>query len=361
MEILVLSSLPQDSGCFLRAKYLADGLAQAGHRTTLAMEPKGISFLLHMLLSFVRNIFLVLFSKADVGICIKPYPNTLWPLLLRRFFRRDFFVVTDIDDLDYGYRKGFLSRLSRILQLPFPQHCNLVTYHNDNLFRHIRENFHVPENRLYRLDQGVDFNIYGHTNETATAELRKKIVSRSGMQNPVLLAYSAHLNIASDLDDIFTALSETYSSFPQFYLVIAGGGPMLEEFQQHASLLPFAQQIHFTGHLSPQDVSLHLAAADYGLVYYADKHVNYYRTSMKIREYLALGMDVICNNVGDLKEFGNLTFQSGPSSHEFAVKIVEVLKEQKRLPASLKNSYIRSKYDWKTIAEAFAHILQKSI
>jgi hypothetical protein len=82
---------------------------------------------------------------------------------------------------------------------------------------------------------------------------------------------------------------------------------------------------------------------------------------MKIREYLALGMDVICNNVGDLQEFKDLTFQSGPTPHDYALKILEVLTEQRRLPSAIKIDSIKRKYDWESIAEDFALKLQHSL
>ncbi len=359
MKITVFSSLPADSGCFLRAKYLASSLTSAGNKATLVPEPRGISFLLHMAYSLFRNLYILFTSSPDAGICIKPYPNTLWPLLIKRFFKKSFLVITDIDDLDYGYRKGILPFLSKHLQLPFPRFCDLVTYHNDNLFHHIQKNFKVSANKMYRLDQGVDFSVYGNINRKKAAELRSKIIRNSKIQKPVLLSYSAHLNVASDLEEILQALKIILHKRDDILLVIAGGGPLLSYFQTKATQLGLSSHTYFTGYLHPNEVALHLGASDFGIVYYRNNHVNQFRTSMKIREYLALGMNVICNNVGDLKEFKDLTFQSGSGYKNLALKILKTLSL--RNPGINKKaiSYIRRKYDWTLIGKSFSNTLKK--
>lgn len=358
LKILVFSSLPADSGCYLRAGYLASALIRNGMEAWLIPEPKGISFMLHMAYSFFRNLWICFTTDFKVGISIKPYPNTLWPLLLKKIFQRKLIVVADIDDIDYGYRKGIIPIISCMLQLPFPRYCDIVTYHNDNLYGYIQDTFKVKKERLYRLDQGVDFTVYGKRDDRAVTMLRKQMIMKSGLSAPKLLVYSAHLNIASDLDEILEAYKLVQLKRDDLYLVVAGGGPMLDDFRKLSVKMGLKGKIFFTGHLLPTEVALHVSSADFALVYYKDKKVNYYRTSMKIREYMALGQRVICNDVGDLREFRKYAYMSGSGPESFSDKILKALGERTDIRARAGQSYVRKKYDWDVIGRKFADMLR---
>lgn len=354
LKILVFSSLPADSGCYLRAKYLASALLRNGAQARLISEPKGVSFMLHMLFSLFRNLWICFVTKFDVGISIKPYPNTLWPLLLKKMFRRNLVVVADIDDIDYGYRKGIIPIISCMLQLPFPKYCDIVTYHNDNLYGYIQDTFKVKKDRLYRLNQGVDFTVYGKVDRRKAAHLRKQMISRSGLIVSKLLVYSAHLNIASDLDEVMEAYKIVLAKRTDVHLIVAGGGPMLAYFKRMATQIGLDGKIFFTGHLSPDEVALYVSAADFALVYYKDKQVNYYRTSMKMRECLALGQRVICNDVGDLREFKKYCYMFSSGAKSFSEGIVKSLDQHSDNRARMGQSFVRKKYNWVNIGFCFA-------
>ncbi|GAG26565.1 unnamed protein product, partial [marine sediment metagenome] len=63
------------------------------------------------------------------------------------------------------------------------------------------------------------------------------------------------------------------------------------------------------------------------VVYYKDTRVNYYRESMKLREMLALGLKVVCNDVGDLRNFTNYTYQTDTDFEAVSNMLVKVLAE----------------------------------
>ena len=66
---------------------------------------------------------------------------------------------------------------------------------------------------------------------------------------------------------------------------------------------------------------------DAAIVYYKDIEVNYFRESMKLREMLALGLKVVCNDVGDLERFKDYTYQTGSGHEEVAHQLVSVLRD----------------------------------
>ena len=81
----------------------------------------------------------------------------------------------------------------------------------------------------------------------------------------------------------------------------------------------------FTGHVPPAEVADYLRMGDAAIVYYKDIEVNYFRESMKLREMLALGLKVVCNDVGDLERFKDYTYQTGSGHEEVAHQLVSVL------------------------------------
>lgn len=111
-DFLILSSLPKNSGCYLRAKYLATSLSQNNAKVKLIVPVISHSFLLAFVLNFFKYLFFVFVTSYTYGIAIKPYPNTLIPLLLKRLISKNKIIV-DIDDIDFGYRKGLMSTFSR--------------------------------------------------------------------------------------------------------------------------------------------------------------------------------------------------------------------------------------------------------
>jgi glycosyltransferase involved in cell wall biosynthesis len=353
LRILIFSSLSSNSGCYLRAKYLGDALARQGHDVRVVQPPVSWPFMLDMLFTLFRYFFIALFTKFDFGFGIKPYPNTVLPLLIKKFFDRKCRIGIDIDDVDYGYRTGLIPFISKIVQLPFPRHFDVVTYHNDNLFHYIQREFRVDRSKLFRLDQGVDFNVFKSEPKSATA-FRKELVLRYNLFPGKILVYTAHLNIASDLDAILDAFVIASGRDPRIRLLIAGGGPMFGYFRTLAFQKGLDKYVVFSGDLKSREVRNYVAAADVCLVYYKDKEVNHYRTSMKIREYLAMGKRVAANDVGDLKEFGPYVFQSKTALDDYAsciLKALAAVKDKRHLKGA---KFIRKKYDWDLIASKFS-------
>jgi len=253
-------------------------------------------------------------------------------------------IIVDIDDLDYGYRKGIVSNISRLIQRPFPKYFDLVTYHNDMLLEHITGDLNVKVGRTYRLDQGVDFNVFNY--KIKDSLLKDKFKGKK------ILLYTGHLNIASDLDEIMKSVSLLKLNY---VFIVAGGGPMEKEFKELARKLNI--NAYFTSHLDRNDVAKYISIADVCLVYYKDNFVNKYRCSMKLRECLAMEKKVVCNDVGDLKEFKDYVYQSNSSLDDFSKMIVNALNSKDGRNKKGRE-YIKKKYDWKDIGEKFSKKLR---
>jgi glycosyltransferase involved in cell wall biosynthesis len=311
--------------------------------------------MLDLAFSFFFYLWVAVWEKFDFGICIKPYPNALLPLLLTRFIVPSVRIGTDIDDMDHGYRTGFLPAVLRALQKPLPRLCDIVTCHNDALERWIPSEYGVAKERIFRLDQGVDFKIFHPATPSEREQDRTGCRDRYGLPEGKILVYTAHLNIASDLDDILEAFKIAYGQRKDVSLLVAGGGPMLSHYRSLARGLGIDGRVFFTGSLPPEKIRACANAADFCLVYYKDKPVNHFRTSMKIRECLAMARPVIANDTGDLKEFQRFVYPAGTGAAGFAEGLISALRlagpDGRESKAA---EYIRERYDWDRIAEVFS-------
>lgn len=349
-DFIILSSLPFNSGCFLRAKYLASALKKAGAKVKLVIPFRTKPLMLDFALNFIKYLFAVFITDYRIGMAIKPYPNTLIPLLVKKFIKHNKIIV-DIDDIDFGYRKGVISTISRWIQKPFPRHFDIITYHNSMLKKFIKDEYGVINQQLHVLKQGVDMDVFNY--RIKINDFKKRFFLRYKLnKNIKVLIYTAHLNIASDLDVVFRNIKSILEKYNCF-LIIAGGGPLLNYYKQLADNLNL-QKIYFTGYLSPYEIVKYIMISDFSLVYYKDKKVNYYRSSMKLREHLALKKKIICNDVGELKLFKKFTYQSSTDIVSFIKLIEKLLKKNPVDRREIKGySFIKKNYDWAKIGKEF--------
>lgn len=342
MRIVILSSLAQDTGCHLRAQYLAEALSQAAEVRYLKPFPRTLPFRADMIISLPVNIIRVLFSKADVYIGMKPFPNVTLPLLIKKMLERKKIVV-DIDDLDSGYRKGWAAAVSSLVQKPFPAYFDLVTYHNERLALYIEKFFSVNGDKLYRLEQGVDSRVF-------SPEKFDQALRRMFPEGRKIVLYTGHLNAACDLEEIMKAMKIVLDRVAATFIV-AGGGPDEARFRRRAGEIGLP--VYFTGRLSNSQAASYMSIADICLVYYRNIPVNYYRSSMKLRECLAMDKKVVTDDVGELKNFKEYTYQTIPDVKAYAEKIIEVLTAAADQREKSGGKHIRKAYDWNMLGGRF--------
>jgi glycosyltransferase involved in cell wall biosynthesis len=343
LRVLVVSALSTDSGSNLRACRLVRSLKRAGASVRLINGIRSLPLMLHYPISLLLYLR-ALFIRCDVVIGLKPLPNVGLVLLIKNLLGT--VTVVDIDDVDFGFRSGVISRVNRLLQLPTPKRCDLVTYHTDRLRPFIRETFGVSEDRLYQLPQGIDAGLCRIGDDAVGRELRAGV-----RRNGKLVVYAAHLNIASDLDAILDIIRIAWTRLPDLRFLVVGGGPLERRFRHMARAMGIGDITTFTGYVSPDAVADYLAAGDAALVYYKDIEVNYFRESMKLRDMLALGLRVVCNDVGDLGRFRRYTYQAGSDHQAVAQELVRVLECGGDGREAHGRAYVHAHLDWNDIGE----------
>ncbi len=343
--VLVMSSQAKNTGSALRAFYLQKYLRH--YTITDYIEPpfKSMPFMLDFLFSMFYYFFALMNRRRyDYVVLVKPYPNTLLPvlLLLKPLGTK---IIVDVDDLDHGYRAGVISGITAMLQRWLLSMSDHVTTHNAELMKLIEKQHPKFKDKVYMLKQCVDREVFVNTPSVKSyaARIRKEHEGKK------ILFYTAHLNIACYLEDILEAFMPLKD---KCVLIVGGGGPLLNHYKKLAAKMGLSDSVEFTGEIQRGKIAAYIKAADICLVYYADKPVNRCRASMKLREYLALASNVVANAVGEIKDFKRFIYMSGASKASFAALLKKTagmkLKENTKASA-----YIKKEYDWEKEAKKF--------
>jgi glycosyltransferase involved in cell wall biosynthesis len=83
---------------------------------------------------------------------------------------------------------------------------------------------------------------------------------------------------------------------------------------------------------------------------------NQYRASIKVREYLAAGLSVVCNPVGEAEIFKDfVTFCSNLEEYPEAISKTLAVKDQDRVRAA--QEFVAAEYSWPPIVKDFLSYL----
>ena len=354
LKFLILSSKGGGTGCALRARYVAEAFGKLGHEVHFIKPIPSLPLWFDMVLSEPYYFYKSLFLKTDVAMAIKPYPTVVPALWGQRL--KGAKVVLDVDDLDYDYSHGWFKAFHKWLQIGWPKWADIVTYHNPHLLEPLMRVFKVPGEKLVQLRQGVDTQLFSPGPPKKeylpgiAAALEKDQKARP------LLVFTAHLNVACDLEPVLKSFDIVLKSLPNAKLLVAGGGPDEGRFKRLAIDMAIGHSVYFTGYLSPRQVAACLKISDASLVYYSDLPVNKNRASMKLRESLSCGCKVVATQVGEMSHFKLVAFLSQPDPAHFAAAILRALKAKK---SPRQGSKLVKKWDWTDCVEPLEKELLK--
>lgn len=350
MKTLMVCSLARNTGAYVRGKYLAKWLSREEMDANLMTTFNRLPYDLYYLFSFPHNLLRSFFKKCDVALSLKAFPNATFPVLLKKLFGAK--AVLDIDDLDYGLRPGF-SSIIRLLQEPFVKYFDLVLVHNPNLYKYVNKKLKVPKNKILQIEQAVDIEIFKKLDKE---KLRKEWRYESDEK---LIVYTAHISPAAFLEEIFMMFKETLKDV-KARLIVVGGGPKLKEYKQLAQKMGIGKNVNFTGYVEDiNKVVKYLNIADACVVYYPETEANEYRCSMKLREYLAVGVPTVCNSFADLARFDDYTyhFETDDMKSFKKAMIAALTKPDGRELKGMK--FVRDNMSWETVAKTIAERIRK--
>ena len=342
MSILVLSAKGWGTGSALRAFYIAEALKQRGHQVRFVKPLPTLPGWIDMALSCPYYFCKTFFTRHQVVLVVKPYPTVIPAMLWQKMLGAK--IVIDVDDLDFAYSHGTFRKIHEWLQKPWPRWADWVTYHNPKLKESLLGFFNVDPRKTIQLPQGVNETIF-NKKPLNPENLPQKALAlyKTKSQKPILV-FTAHLNVACDLEPALYAFKEVLHHVPQTQLLVAGGGPDENHFKRITRELGIEPSVHFTGLITISQVAACLKISTLALVYYSDVPANLHRASMKLREALACGRPVIATRVGEIVHLKDSVVLSEPNPAAFSKAIVKTLRSKRTVspsPALLK------KWDWK--------------
>ncbi len=309
MKFLLISPFTGASGSTIRYLNMATELRRLGHSVVYVdrkalrgknlFESKSVFhyscsstgiLALDVFISLLYNVaILIKHADCDVFYALKPAPNNCVVALLAKLLGKK--VILDVDDLDYEYlNPGKAKQIYRFFFDFFPRFFPLITYHTCNLKEYLKAHANVAESNLFYLAQGVSYDFLKISPEKY--EPRKKSI-----------IYVATLGITSDFMDLIPMLSDLCRQNPDLTVSIVGDGCRKTEFQEMVHALGIQEQICFKGLISHSELPNFLSQHTIGINYMRPSKVNRCRAILKLREYLACGLEVVCNDMGDAQLF----------------------------------------------------------
>jgi glycosyltransferase involved in cell wall biosynthesis len=358
MKILLVSPFTSASGSAIRFWNIAQQFKDQGFdvvyidRNLRGQKPlyriDGIRYspspvlkplILDILVSALYNLFM-LFRHLDCSVfyALKPAPNNCFAALIAKLIGKR--VLLDIDDLDYEYFNPGLKRsFSRLFFIFFPKFFPLITCHTPNLLAYCKNTLHLPEQRLYYLAQGV------------SQEFLKISVSARPLAPQKAILYVATLGITSDFGDILPMLAQVCATHKDATISVIGEGVRRSTFEETASKLNLSAQMSFLGRIPHADLPAIMARHSIGINYMRPSFVNNCRAILKIREYLACGLQVVCNNIGDAELFKDYAFVE-PDIISLKNRLNDLLEKSSMINYAGR-AFIEESFSWKSIMAAF--------
>lgn len=172
----------------------------------------------------------------------------------------------------------------------------------------------------------------------------RKISDDLGLSGKTVVGFVGSIFPYHGVDKLIQSFADTLSSLKQknAFLLIVGGGAILEELKVKASLLGLEGKIHFTGSVPYQMVMNYIQCMDITVL----ASTNYYMSPIKIFEYGALGKAIIAPDqpaVRDVLSEGETGLLLKDKAHDLSIAI-QTLIENETLRKKLGEGFQRKVY-----------------
>jgi glycosyltransferase involved in cell wall biosynthesis len=364
-RILLLSALTNQSGSGIRFWNIGKELAQHKHcalflERSVAKNRKGENSKLYyrsirdtgllwldILRAMCFNAFHGLRFRPDWVFALKPLPNSCLPALLLKYIY-NCRIILDIDDLDFEYYSDGLKRRSvRASFEVFTPHFDLITTHNPHLKNFIINEIGILPTKIHFLAQGTE------TNKFAGAPPAQGYQRSWGLNADDKVAiYCASLGLTSDFQYILPMLISFLRKYHDTKILVIGDGTKRAEFFRDVEAHGLQERLIFTGYLPHSDMPGVLKLAQVGINYMVPTRANECRASIKVREYLAAGLNVVCNPTGDAEIFKDyITLCSSIEDFPEAIRMAFQGKNEARIKAG--QQFVETNYSWRPIVKDF--------
>ncbi len=281
-------------------------------------------------------------GSYDLFFTQKFNPITLPCILIARLRHKP--VIVDWDDFDAGLQGNLIKKwISSICETIGPKFANQILTHSHEIFQ--RGNSFCPTELI---SQGYDDLLF-----RTDQQQRNKDREKWGFKkDDCVIGYMCTLTSggAKDLPTILKTW--TLVSLPQQKFFLIGGGP-LEKWTKKI-IKRLGLQVVMTGLIPHEEIPRALNCLDVGVVYMTDMPSNRARVSLKVIEYLAMGIPIVGKVVGETDRlFGSWIIKAGKEN--LADEIMKVAVEKREVPPSPSIS----SFQWSRTAFSLPKIISK--
>jgi glycosyltransferase involved in cell wall biosynthesis len=245
----------------------------------------GFSFFgpLRLTAELLFNIYEVVFGKKrfDVAFCADPF-NLFSGHILKRmgFVRLLVFHSADYSDRRFG--NAVLNRIYQSLYRKALKNADVVFAVSIRMFQRCRELLGKDADKVIFFPNAPRFA------KTPKRQTRKQA-------NTVILA--GHLIRDLDYRIVLEAIADLKARYPRILLKIVGEGEGAGIIGSLVEKMDIRENVILAGALSQEEALREISQSDIGLTCYTDGVTwNFYRDSIKIRDYAACGLPVVSDN-----------------------------------------------------------------
>ncbi|MFB2773360.1 glycosyltransferase family 4 protein [Pelatocladus sp. BLCC-F211] len=211
----------------------------------------------------------------------------------------------------------------------------------------LHKQYQIPWEKIYIIPGGV--NTEQFKSNLLRAEARAKL---GWPQDRAIIFSSRRLVRRVGIDKLLQALAIIKPRLPDFWLAIAGRGPIQAALQQQATELGLNEHVKFLGFLPDEDLPIAYQAADVSVM----PSQCFEGFGLAVVESLACGTPVVCTPVGGmpeiLEQFSPQLITSGIEVSAIAEKLEQVLLGKIPTPSREDcRQYVTANFDWYKIAQ----------
>jgi glycosyltransferase involved in cell wall biosynthesis len=213
-------------------------------------------------------------------------------------------VILDNDDYEPAiskeyYEAGDQGLISHLLTYPAFYITPFLCDHMVVVSVYLEEKFSslgYPEERISLIRNGADAEFFSDYSEQKVDEIRKS----NGLEGYSIIGYLGTLKPQSSIDKFFPIFKELAEENSEVRLMIVGGGPEKGRLEEMTRELGIDDKVIFTGMVDHSDVPEYLQVFDLAILPLEDNNHNRGRCSVKMFEYMAAGLPIIADAVGEV-------------------------------------------------------------
>lgn len=238
-----------------------------------------------LLIEFIFNIYYLISKKLffDILICADPF-NTFSGYILKKIKRSKLLIFHSADYSDQRFNSPILNFIYQSLYKFALKKADLVFAVSTRMHKKCQD----------LLSGNNTKKVIFFPNAPEFSKTPKRKVDKESRQTIILVG---HLIEGLNYPLVLEAIADLKKDYPRILLKIAGQGDGLKTINRLKSELNLEKNISYLGPLKQDEVLDQMAKSDIGLACYTSEAAwNFYRDSMKIREYAACGLPTIADN-----------------------------------------------------------------